>query len=157
MTKSGEIPASGFLAPTAKKTDGSSYREMDAKGYPLPAYEIDPNQANIEAARKYLADAGYPDGKGFPEIEFVCNTSDKHKKIIEAFQQMLKENLNISVKLRNEESNVFASTRTEGKFDVARGGWTNVPFDASGLIKQFHSQNGNNACQWRWQTYKGAP
>jgi len=104
-----------------------------------------------------LAEAGYPNGDNFPDIEMVYNTSDKNKKIMEAIQQMLKENLNITVKLRNEESSVFSSTRTEGKFHIARGGWTNSPFDASGLIKQFHSQNGNNSSQWRWQDYKGSP
>lgn len=157
VTKGGEIPATGFIAPTAKKTDGTSYRTMDEKGYPIVEYGIDPNRANVEEAKEYLAKAGYPDGKNFPQVEFVYNTSDKYKRIMEAVQQMLKENLNIEVKLRNEESSVFASTRTEGKFDVARGGWTNVPFDASGLIKQFHSQNGSNSTQWRWKEYKGAP
>lgn len=156
VTKGGEIPASGFIAPTAKKTDGTSYRTLDEKGYPIPEYDIDPNKANIEEAKKYLAAAGYPDGKDFPQIEIVYNTSDKHKRIMEAIQQMLKENLNITVNLRNEESSVFASTRTEGKFDIARGGWTNSPFDANGLVKQFHSQNGNNSSQWRWKQYKGA-
>ncbi len=157
VTKGGEIPTSGFIAPTAKKTDGTSYRTLDANGYPLPEYGIDPNKANVEEAKKYLAEAGYPNGDKFPEIELVYNTSDKNKRIMETVQQMLKDNLNITVKLRNEDSSVFKTTRTEGKFDIARGGWTNAPFDVSGLVKQFHSQNGNNSSQWRWQNYKGAP
>lgn len=156
VTKGGEIPSGGFLSPKALKTDGSSYRTLDDKGYPLPEYGLDPNKANVEEAQKYLEKAGYPNGEGFPEIELVYNTSDKHKKIMESIQQMLKDNLNINVKLRNEDLSVFNSTRTEGKFDIARGGWTNSPFDAGGLIKQFHSQNGNNSSQWRWQEYAGA-
>lgn len=157
VTKSGEIPASGFLSPKALKTDGTSYRTLDSNGYPLPEYGIDPNKASVKEAQEHLEKAGYPNGENFPQIELVYNTSDSNKKIMESIQQMLKDNLNITVKLRNEDSSVFNSTRTEGKFDIARGGWTNSPFDAGGLIKQFNSQNGNNSSQWRWKEYKGAP
>lgn len=157
VTKSGEVPATGILSPTAQKTDGSSYRQLDTAGYPVPEYGIDPNKANVEEARKLLAEAGYPDGKGFPKVELVYNTNEKHKKNMEAVQQMLKDNLNIEVTLRSEEGSVFSETRQKGKFDMARGGWTNNPFDASGLIKQFSATNGNNACQWRYKPYDGAP
>ena len=157
VTQAGEIPATCIIAPTAEKTDGSSYRELDAFGYPVPEYGIDPNQALVDEAKQYLSDAGYPDGEGFPEIEITYNTSDKWKKLMEAIQSQLKENLGITVTLRAEESSVFSGTRQQGDFQIARGGWTNIPFDASGLIKQFTSQNGNNASQWRWQEYAGAP
>lgn len=77
--------------------------------------------------------------------------------VCEAIQQMLETNLNIKVKLRAEESSVFNSTKSKGDYEMAPGGWTNNPYDASGLIKLFYSQNGNNTCQWRWREYKGAP
>lgn len=157
VTQAGEIPATGILAPTAKKTDGSSYRVLDDFGYPVPEYEIDPNQAQPELAKQYLAEAGYPDGAGFPEIEITYNTSQKWKKLMEAVQSQLQANLGIKVTLRAEESSSFSTTREQGLFQIARGGWTNVPFDAGGLIKQFTSRNGNNSSQWRWQEYAGAP
>ena len=157
VTQAGEVPATGILAPTAEKTDGSSYRELDAFGYPVPQYGIDPSQALVDEAKQFLSDAGYPDGQGFPEVTITYNTSGKHKKIMEAIQSQLKENLGITVKLEAQENSVFSTTREQGNFQMARGGWTNVPFDAGGLIKQFTSQNGNNASQWRWQEYAGAP
>lgn len=157
VTQAGEVPATGILAPTAQKTDGSSYRELDDFGYPVPEYGIDPNQADVEAAKQYLADAGYPDGEGFPEIEILYSTGGKHQKIMEAIQNQLQTNLGITVTLRGEESGVFFNSRNQGEYQIARGGWTNVPFDAGGLIKQFTSQNGNNDSQWRWQPYAGAP
>ncbi|MDR3172928.1 MAG: peptide ABC transporter substrate-binding protein [Treponema sp.] len=157
VTKAGEIPATGAFAPTAEKTDGSSFRTLDANGYPLPEYGIDPYKAKVPEAKALLAEAGYPDGTGFPSVEILYNTSSKWKAVTEAVQQMLKDNLNINVTLRNVESSVYWDIMGEGKYEIGRGGWTNNPFNPSGLIKQFHSQNGNNSAQWRWQPYAGAP
>lgn len=157
VLKDGSVPASGFIAPTCQKTDGSSFRVMEEDGYPAEEYGINPRQANVEAAQKELAEAGYPNGEGFPEVELAYSNSEKNKRLCEAIQQMLETNLNIKVKLRAEESSVFQSTKSKGDYQMAPGGWTNNPYDASGLIKLFYSQNGNNTCQWRWQEYKGAP
>lgn len=154
--KDGSVPASGFIAPTCQKTDGSSFRVMEEDGYPAEEYGINPRQANVEAAQKELAEAGYPNGEGFPEVELAYSNSEKNKRLCEAIQQMLETNLNIKVKLRAEESSVFQSTKSKGDYQMAPGGWTNNPYDASGLIKLFHSQNGNNTCQWRWKEYRGA-
>lgn len=157
VLKDGSVPASGFIAPTCQKTDGSSFRIMEDDGYPAEEYGVNPRQANVEAAQKELAEAGYPNGEGFPEVELTYSNSEKNKKISEAVQQMLETNLNITVKLRAEESSVFSSTKSKGDYQIATGGWTNNPYDASGLIKLFYSQNGNNTCQWRWKEYIGAP
>ena len=157
VLKDGSVPASGFIAPTCQKTDGSSFRTMEEDGYPAPEYGIDPRQTNVEEAQKELAEAGYPNGEGFPEVEIAYSNSEKNKRICEALQQMLETNLNITVKLRVEESSVFSSTTSKGNYQMAPGGWTNNPYDAGGLIKLFHSQNGNNTPQWRWKNYKGAP
>ena len=108
-------------------------------------------------AQAELAEAGYPNGEGFPEVEITYANTEKNKRLCEAIQQMLETNLNIKVKLRAEESSVFSSTKSKGDYQMAPGGWTNNPYDASGLIKLFYSQNGNNTCQWRWREYKGAP
>lgn len=157
VLKDGSVPASGYIAPTCQKTDGSSFRTMEDDGYPAKEYGIDPRQADVEGAQKELAEAGYPNGEGFPEIELTYSNSEKEKKVCEAIQQMLETNLKIKVKLRAEESSVFVSTKSKGDYQIAPGGWTNNPYDAGGLIKLFHSQNGNNTAQWRWKEYKGAP
>ena len=157
VLKDGSVPASGFIAPTCQTTDGGSFRTMEEDGYPAEEYGINPRQANVEAAQAELAEAGYPGGEGFPEVELTYSNSDKNKKTCEAIQQMLAENLGITVTLRAEESNVFTSTKNNGDYQMATGGWTNSPYDASGLIKLFCSQNGNNTPQWRWQEYVGAP
>lgn len=157
VTKGGEIPASGFIAPSCRNTDGTDFRKLEADGYPPELYGIDPRGARVKEARELLAKAGYPDGKGFPKTELSYANTDKYKRICEAIQQMLKTNLNIEVTLRAVEGSVFYGDKVQGKFDMAPGSWTNVPYDAGGLIKLFFSQNGNNTPQWRWQAYVGAP
>ena len=52
VLKDGSIPASGFIAPTCQKTDGSSFRIMESDGYPAEEYGINPRQANVEAAKE---------------------------------------------------------------------------------------------------------
>lgn len=157
VLKDGSVPASGFIAPTCQKTNGGSFRTMESDGYPAEEYGINPRQANVEAAKQELAEAGYPDGKDFPALEITYANNDRNKKTCEAIQQMLEDNLGITVTLRAEESSVFTSTKNKGDYQMATGGWTNSPYDASGLIKLFYSQNGNNTPQWRWKPYTGAP
>ena len=99
VLKDGSVPASGFIAPTCQKTDGSSFRVMEEDGYPAEEYGINPRQANVEAAQKELAEAGYPNGEGFPEVELAYANSEKNKRLCEAIQQMLETNLNIKVNL----------------------------------------------------------
>lgn len=156
ITRSGEIPASGFLPITTQKTDGSSYRTVEANGLPSPAFGISPDSADVDTAKQLLAEAGFPDGEGFPELELLYYTGESDKKICEAIQQMWKENLNISVKLRNEDKSVALKTKEEGKYDISLSGWSAGYYDASQMMKQFKLDSGCYA-QWRYAEHASAP
>src|SRR5215469_9262447 len=82
------------------------------RGGQLPAFNLTPPgtagytcrtllHENDEEARRLLAEAGYPDGKGFPTIELLFNTLESHRTIAEAIQQMWKTKLGIDVRLVN--------------------------------------------------------
>ena len=156
ITRSGETPASGFFPITSQKTDGSSYRTVDEKGLPAPAFGISPDQADVEGAQKLLAEAGYPNGEGFPELELLYYTSESDKKVCEAIQQMWKENLGINVKLRNEDKSVALQTKRDGKFDISLSGWSAGYYDGSQMIKQFKLDSAS-MCQWRYAEHTSAP
>jgi ABC-type oligopeptide transport system substrate-binding subunit len=62
---------------------------------------------DLEQSQKWLAEAGYPGGKDFPELTILYRTSGFHKKIAEAVRNMLAHHLNIKLKLQEEEEEVY--------------------------------------------------
>lgn len=85
---------------------------MLPKGF--PGYQVDrikPYQAfDIELARKLMAEAGYPNGKGLPKLELWVRGSPPsplEQQAVVAVQEMLKENIGVTVELRNTTTNVF--------------------------------------------------
>lgn len=80
-------------------------------------------KVDVALAKKLLAEAGFPDGKGMREIVYTYNTAAVHKIIAEYLQATWKETLGINVKLENMEWAVFLKWRTEADYDIYRGGW----------------------------------
>lgn len=150
VTKGGQLPATGFIPPNLSYSDGTSCRKLDKDGNCVTEYDIDPTKADIELALQLMAEAGYPNGQGFPEITYLYNTSEGHQKIAEALQEMWKNNLGVSVKLQNEEWATFEDTRRLGHFDIARGGWLGDYPEPMTMLDLFTSYSGNNDAQWRY-------
>jgi oligopeptide transport system substrate-binding protein len=99
---------------------------------------------DVAKARQLLAEAGYPDGQGWPGIELMYNTSENHRKIAVALQQMWMEALNIEVTLSNQEWKVYLDSVTQMDFDIARRGWIGDYVDANNFLDLFLSAGGNN-------------
>ena len=147
VTKGGQIPATGFTPPGLLDADGKEFRKVAGD------YGIDPKAAKVEEAKALLAEAGYPDGKGFPELTVLYNTSENHKAIGEAIQEMWKQNLGISVKLQNQEWAVFQDSRHNGNFEIARAGWLGDYADPMTMLDLWLSYSGNNDAQWKNKDY----
>lgn len=127
ITRAGEVAAESLVPP-------------GLPGYtPAKTLPFDP-----EAARKLLADAGFPGGKGFPKIEILYNTQEAHKKIAAAIQEMWREHLHIDAELRNVEWKIYLDMQTRMEFDVIRRAWIADYNDPNTFLDMFTSANGNN-------------
>jgi oligopeptide transport system substrate-binding protein len=107
--------------------------------YPPKLFDYDP-----EEARRLLAEAGYPNGEGWPGIEILYNTQEAHRKIAVAIQQMWKSELGIDVTISNQEWKVYLDAVTQIDFQVARRGWIGDYVDANNFLDLFITDGGNN-------------
>ncbi len=139
ILKGGQQPAYAFVPPGIPDAKpGTDFRKVGGNFF----------TEDIQKAKQLLAEAGYPDGKGFPKLLYLYNTSEGHKKIAEAVQNMLKENLGIDMELQNQEWKVYLQSRNEGQFDLARAGWLGDYVDPMTFLDMFVSTSGNNDTGW---------
>ncbi len=131
VTRGGQKPAFAFTPP-------------DTAGYTSTAQL----KFDIEGAKKLLAEAGYPAGKGLPPIEIHYNTSENHRAIAEAIQQMWKKNLGVNATLRNEEWKVYMDSQSSTNYMVSRAGWIGDYPDPNTFLETFLSSGGNNRTGW---------
>jgi oligopeptide transport system substrate-binding protein len=125
------------------------------KGTVFSAYSITPPDTlgyypprlfsfDAQRARELLAQAGYPNGEGWPGLELTYNTSEDHRKIAVALQQMWKDILNIEVTLANQEWKVYLDSVTNMHFQIARRGWIGDYVDPNNFLDLFITGGGNN-------------
>ena len=146
-------PAGSFIGPGWQDTDGSEFEKKANGGKPY--IDIDNYEANLEEAKKLLAEAGYPDGKGFPQITYSTNDSGYHKPVAEYLQDAWGK-LGIKVKIDTVEWASFTPMRRNGEYDTARNGWVGDYSDPSNMLDLLYSTNGNNDGKFKNADYDKA-
>jgi oligopeptide transport system substrate-binding protein len=132
ITKAGEQPAYQFVPPGI-----ANYSSPKGLGY-------DPDEA-----RKLLAEAGFPGGKGFPVISYLYNSSQPNEKIAVEIQQMLKTELGLNMELRPLEWKTWLRAQGELDYDLCRSSWIGDYNDPNTFLDMFMSNNGNNRTGWK--------
>jgi oligopeptide transport system substrate-binding protein len=135
-----------------------------------PAFHLVPNGTanylppeddsyNPELARKLLADAGYPGGKGFPRFEYMFNApaggggGKIHENIAIELQQMWRDELGIQMDLRQLEWTVYLSSMDHLDYQLSRSSWIGDYDDPQTFLGMFTSNDGNNRTGWKNPQY----
>ncbi|WP_236919099.1 peptide ABC transporter substrate-binding protein [Ereboglobus luteus] len=133
------------------------------RGVQSPAYEFVPPDAHARAdgkpvpgalrhdanaARALLAEAGYPEGKGAPPVELLFNTSESHRAVAEAVQEMWRRELGLTVTLVNQENKTVLGARRTRDYQVLRSAWMADYADALSFLEVWESSSGNNHTGW---------
>ena len=122
---------------------GPGWTDANGNEFMTKEYISKDFEANLAEAKQLLADAGYPNGEGFPVIEYMFNPDGYHQPVGEYLQQAWKE-LGLTVELKTVDWSQFTPTRRSGDYMIARNGWVGDYTDASNQIELFYSTNGNN-------------
>jgi oligopeptide transport system substrate-binding protein len=113
-----------------------------------------------ELARKLLAEAGYPGGKGFPRFEYLFNAAGGgggkiHESIAIELQQMWRDELGIQMDLRQVETQVFWGMQTRLEYSLCKSSWVGDYNDANTFLGMFVTGDGNNETGWGNPQYDG--
>lgn len=129
-------PAYSFLAP------GYSVGGMDiTKG--RETFDLSAT-ANVEAAQKALADAGYPGGEGFPTLRLSYYSDDTVKKVVEAMAEMLKNNLGIDVEISSNDWAIYYESVQSGNYEVGAMGWSADYLNPMSFLPLFKTGDSTN-------------
>lgn len=148
VSQAGEVPATAYVPSGVNDAAGPSGDDFRTVGGDYYSVAAEDYEANCEKARELLAEAGYPNGEGFPTVEYTYNTDDKHKAIAEALQNMWQEVLGVTVTLSNQDWNVFLESRKQGDYQIARNGWSADYNDPCSFLDMWYTDGGNNDAQY---------
>lgn len=146
-------PASSMIGPGWKDADGKDFKENANGGKPY--IDVEDHKGNLEKAKALLAEAGYPNGEGFPEIGYATTASGYNKVLAEYLQQAWAE-LGINLRLDIIESPSLMAAVDEGNYDTSRNGWVGDYPDPSNMLEIFYSTNGNNQGRYVNSNYDAA-
>ena len=130
ILQGGQKPASGIVPPFGSYT-------------PPGVIHYDP-----ELAKKLLAESGYANASGFPNISLLTTDSDSGRREAEALQAMWQQNLGIKVRIVQREWTNYLQKQYTADYDLAAAGWIGDYLDPTTFLEMWTSGNGNNNTGW---------
>ncbi|UNL86058.1 peptide ABC transporter substrate-binding protein [Priestia koreensis] len=144
ISKGGEQPAYGYVAYGVKEPSGKDFRD-EAPTY----YKFDKKDA-----KKLLAEGMKEEGwSKLPAVTLKYNSEANHKKIAEALQEMFKQNLDVNVKLENQEWKTYIDTFKQKNFQMARMGWVGDFLDPYPVLNLYSAKSSSNFTNWKNQKF----
>ncbi len=128
-----------------------SFTPPDCGGYTARArVELD-----IEQARRLLAEAGYPGGRGLPPFEVQARNDDVQPPVLEALQEMWQKQLGVRASLVTLEQKTWLQNQQTLNYAVSTSGWAGDFLDPVTFLDLFVSGGGNNWTGWADTAYDG--
>src|SRR6202000_2013328 len=79
---------------------------------------------DIPRAKQLLADAGYPDGTGFPRIPLMCSTSSPaYAKLVQVLKNQWKQALNIDMDISGMEGKIYKDRVNKKEYAIGPATW----------------------------------
>lgn len=136
ITRAGELPAGSLVPP-------------GIPGYTSPeGLRHDP-----EAARRLLAEAGFPGGRGLPLVRYLYSESEMNEAIAVELQAMWSEVLGVQVALNRQEWKVYLNSMNSLDYDICRSSWVGDYPDPNTFLDMFLTGGGNNRTGWSDPAY----
>jgi oligopeptide transport system substrate-binding protein len=127
------------------------------RGY-TPAYAMTPPMGDYQPpeiarhdpdkARELLADAGFPEGRGFPRLKVLIASRETAATLAQAVQAMWRDSLGIEVEIENKEWNAYLVAMQDLDYDIASAGWIGDYLDPLTFLEMWTPGNGNNNTGW---------
>lgn len=136
VTRGGQVPARSFTPPGTGQFQ------------PPPATTYDPQEA-----RRLLAEAGFPGGKGFPSVEVIFPQTEAGRAVLEAMQEMWRREIGVNIRLGNIEWKVFLDRLTKRDHQIAFMSWIGDYIDPNAFLSTMTSDSGNNRTNWKSAKY----
>ncbi len=136
ITRAGEPPANSITPPGVKDYT------------PPKGLSMDPQKA-----KALLAEAGFPNGKGFPPVSLLYNSTELNEQVAVEVQSMWHDTLGVSVTLRKQDWKVYLNSLDHLDFDIARSSWVGDYNDANTFLDCFITGRGNNRTGWSHAPY----
>ncbi len=109
--------------------------------------------SDFAEARRLLAEAGFPEGKGLPTLEIQFNSDPTNQKLLEAIQQMWRRELGVSATLAGMDQTVYLNNQDRLDYVVSRSRWIGDYNDPTTYLELFLSNNPNNRTGWKNPRY----
>ncbi|MDB5172034.1 MAG: hypothetical protein JWN51_807 [Phycisphaerales bacterium] len=137
ITRMGEPPATTYIPV------GAFPRYHSPEGF----------ARDVEKARTLMAEAGYPEGRGFPNVSLLFNNEGQHGPIAENVHRQWQDKLGIDIRLEGIEIKMFRDRLHSKDYAVARASWYGDYNDPSTFTDKYRPGGGNNDSGWDNQQY----